>query len=99
AVAVPADEGKEAQLNMRKVHSPTGAKPQCPQCEAIELRRNGRVGFLQRKVYPRFGYFPWECGQCRQIFMLKQRSTGYRQHAINPPKQPKLELFPSDNRS
>ena len=56
-------------------------KPHCPQCEGVELRRHGRVGFWQRVVMPRFGLFPWECGLCRKIFFLSQRSTDYRQHA------------------
>ena len=54
------------------------AKPRCPRCEAIELRRNGRSGFWQRQVFSRLGYFPWECGQCRVVYMLKLRSWGYR---------------------
>ncbi len=57
-----------------------GEKPHCPQCDGIELRRQGRIGFLQRTVLPRLGLFPWECGLCRKIFLLKQRSVAYRQH-------------------
>ncbi len=59
----------------------TGEKPHCPQCEGIELRRQGRVGLMQRVVLPRLGLFPWECGLCRKIYFLRQRSTGYRQHS------------------
>ncbi len=58
----------------------SAAKPQCPHCEAIELRRQARSGLWQKQVLSRLGYFPWECGQCRQIFMLKLRSSGYRQN-------------------
>jgi hypothetical protein len=50
----------------------------CPHCEGIELRRNGRAGFWQRQIMSRLGYFPWECGQCRLIYMLQRRSIGYR---------------------
>lgn len=56
----------------------SAVKPQCPHCESIELRRQARTGFLQRQLLSRLGYFPWECGQCRQIYLLKLRSTGYR---------------------
>ena len=62
----------------------TGEKPHCPQCDGIELRRQGRIGFLQRAVFPRMGLFPWECGLCRKVFFLKQRSTAYRQHITEP---------------
>ncbi len=53
------------------------ARPQCPHCENIELRRHARTGLWQRKVMPRLGYFPWECGQCREIFMLRMRAATY----------------------
>ena len=59
-----------------------GAKPRCLQCDGIELRRQGRFGFWQRVIAPHFGLFPWECGLCRKIYMLRQRSTGYRQHSV-----------------
>ena len=70
-----------AMVNVRHERALMGEKPHCPDCERVALRRQGRIGFLQRVVYPRFGLFPWECGLCRKIFMLSQRSTGYRQHA------------------
>jgi hypothetical protein len=54
------------------------AMPQCPQCEVIELRRQGRTGFLQKVIWSYFGYYPWECGLCRQVYMLKQRTIEYR---------------------
>lgn len=58
-----------------------GEKPHCPQCDGVELRRHGRIGLWQRVVMPRFGLFPWECGLCRKIFFLSQRSTDYRHHS------------------
>ena len=51
-----------------------GLKPCCPDCDGVELRRHSREGFVQRTVLPRFGVFPWECGLCRKIFLLKQRA-------------------------
>ena len=61
-----------------------GPKPHCPDCESVELRRQGRTGFLQTVVLPRLGLFPWECGLCRKIFLLRQRRTRYRKHATEP---------------
>jgi hypothetical protein len=52
-------------------------QPLCPHCENIELRRQGRVGIWQRVILPWFGLFPWECGLCRRIYMVRQRSGGY----------------------
>ena len=57
---------------------PAGGKLHCPQCDGIELRRQGRVGFLQRSILPRFGLFPWECGLCRKVYLLRQRSSSDR---------------------
>ena len=71
-----------------------GEKPHCPQCDGVELRRQGRIGFLQRAVYPRFGLFPWECGLCRKVYMLKQRTTDYRQHSLEA-SIPAIRLAPS----
>ena len=57
------------------------SQPICPHCENIELRRQGRVGLWQRVVLSRFGFYPWECGLCRRIFMLRQRLGAYASSA------------------
>jgi DNA-directed RNA polymerase subunit RPC12/RpoP len=44
----------------------------CPNC-ATDLRRIPRETFLQRKIYPLFGYYPWECPLCREPIMIKKR--------------------------
>jgi len=53
-------------------------KMTCPSCAEVELTRVARHGFLQERVYPKFGMYPWECTQCRQIFLLKSRGYSYR---------------------
>jgi ribosomal protein L37AE/L43A len=53
------------------------AQPLCPNCDGVELRRQGRVGIWQRVVLPWMGLYPWECGLCRRIYTLRQRSSGY----------------------
>jgi hypothetical protein len=37
------------------------------------MRRLMRESFMQRKVYPFFGYYPWECPLCRELVMFKVR--------------------------
>jgi len=37
-----------------------------------------RHGFLQKKVYPMFGYYPWECALCRHINFFKARGQRVR---------------------
>ncbi len=62
-------------IQLRREQAPAGERPRCRSCEKIELRRQGRVGFLQKSVLSRFGYYPWECGLCREITFLRQRSV------------------------
>jgi hypothetical protein len=50
----------------------------CPNCHGIELARIARCGFMQVHVYPKFRIFPWKCGACRQMFLLKGRGRRYR---------------------
>lgn len=45
----------------------------CPKCGLHRLQRLARRGFLQRRIYAFFGYYPWECPKCRETVMLKLR--------------------------
>jgi DNA-directed RNA polymerase subunit RPC12/RpoP len=47
-------------------------KVRCDYC-GNQLRRLAREGFLQKKVYSKFGYFPWECPLCREPVLVKQQ--------------------------
>ena len=37
------------------------------------MRRVARQGFLQRQIYSLFGYYPWECGACKKVILLRKR--------------------------
>lgn len=37
------------------------------------MRRLRRDGLLQVKVFPLFGYYPWQCGNCRAKMLLRNR--------------------------
>jgi hypothetical protein len=50
----------------------------CPECGSQHLRRLPRQGFLQRKIYASFGYYPWECPICRNSFLLRKRGKRMR---------------------
>jgi hypothetical protein len=45
----------------------------CPECGSDRPRRLERKGFLQMKVYPVFGYYPWMCGACKTSFLARKR--------------------------
>ena len=45
----------------------------CPECGQDALYRCHRKGFLQSRLYPLLGLFPWNCTYCRRSFLLKRR--------------------------
>jgi DNA-directed RNA polymerase subunit RPC12/RpoP len=47
-------------------------RARCENC-GNALRRLARQGFLQKKLYSRFGYYPWECPLCRELVMVRQQ--------------------------
>jgi predicted nucleic-acid-binding Zn-ribbon protein len=60
------------------------APSDCPKCGS-RLRRLERKGFLQIKVYPKFGYYPWECPVCRETSFLKKRYNLKRRRTEESP--------------
>jgi hypothetical protein len=47
-------------------------------CGKQSLYRTSRKGFLQRVVLSRFGYYPWKCGMCKNVQMVKNRGVRSR---------------------
>ncbi len=50
----------------------------CTRCGS-NMRRLSRKGFLQRKIYSFFGYYPWECPLCRTPLLLKKKHQQHQQ--------------------
>jgi hypothetical protein len=46
----------------------------CAKCGS-RMRRLARKGFLQSKLFPIFGYYPWECFTCRSKKLMRSRGT------------------------
>jgi hypothetical protein len=46
------------------------------------MRRLLRESFLQKHVYPLFGYYPWECPLCRKPVLLKVRRMRKRRSKL-----------------
>jgi len=64
---------------------------QCPKCSEEDiLRRIERVGLLQEKVYPLFGYYPWECSGCRKRSLMKDRGEKKRRVRPARPSRPRI---------
>jgi hypothetical protein len=55
----------------------------CPMCGCSYLRRVPRVGFKQKVILSAFGYYPWECGQCKESFILRKR---YGRRRVSDPE-------------
>jgi uncharacterized C2H2 Zn-finger protein len=54
----------------------------CPQCGLENPHRMERRGFLEKRIYSIFGYFPWRCSRCESRFYLRKR---YQKHRQSPP--------------
>lgn len=68
-------------LQVEVVHAPVN----CPQCGERALYRRERRGFLQRRVFPRLGFYPWHCISCRKSTLLRLRSNQEEIAAFEPP--------------
>jgi hypothetical protein len=63
----------------------------CKNCGAQDaLRRQHRRGFFQRRLFPIFGLFPWECVLCRKVKLYRQEmkpNQRVRQHGASVDRQ------------
>lgn len=57
---------------------------QCPRCDSTYMRRMSRMGLLEGKILPIFGYFPWRCTGCGGSFLMKKRGQPTRRHKYSP---------------
>jgi hypothetical protein len=60
------------QTNPSKLRAKDGVL-RCPICGCSCLHRIRRAGFAQRTFLALFGYYPWECAQCKERFLIKKR--------------------------
>lgn len=45
----------------------------CKHCGSHRIYRVIREGYLQEKIFPMFGYYPWKCKNCKSRSLLKLR--------------------------
>lgn len=50
-----------------------GPYVECQRCKDETMQRIRRRGFLQKRVYPLFGYYPWKCMRCKQLLFKRVR--------------------------
>ena len=46
----------------------------CQKCGSDRVYRVIRKGYFQEKIYPLFGYYPWQCMKCGVRVILHQRA-------------------------
>ena len=46
----------------------------CQKCGSDRVYRVERERFIQKWIYPQFGYYPWRCTICRNHMMLRKRN-------------------------
>lgn len=51
----------------------------CDDCGSDEVFRIFRKGFLQQRIYPLFGFFPWRCKKCGLRLMMRKRDLASKQ--------------------
>lgn len=45
----------------------------CQRCGSGKVHRVFREGFVQVKILPLFGYYPWRCKNCGNLAILRKR--------------------------
>jgi hypothetical protein len=74
---------EECKLVWDPSHRATGLRSLrmvCRYCGAPgAMRRELRKGFLQARIFPLFGLFPWECQLCRKVRLYSRRVEEERQ--------------------
>ena len=51
----------------------------CRQCGSSQVYRVFRQGYLQERIYPLFGFYPWKCKACDQGMLLRKRKRSRSQ--------------------
>jgi predicted RNA-binding Zn-ribbon protein involved in translation (DUF1610 family) len=50
----------------------------CPDCGCDKVYRIQRTGFLRRRIFPIFGFYPWVCKDCGREALLRKRNRRRR---------------------
>jgi hypothetical protein len=46
---------------------------QCSDCGFNHVARARRSGFLEARILPLFGFYPWKCPKCKTRFLFHYR--------------------------
>jgi len=59
----------------------------CPKCSFSQPRRLPRTTWMERRLMPWFGLYPWECPLCRIHFYRKNRVDREHRICVEPPAE------------
>lgn len=65
------DESRVADGTIEKTE--VSATVACPACGSTRVHRVERKGFMQLRIYPLFGLYPWYCRECRTYSLIRRR--------------------------
>lgn len=75
---MPDEKPESAVESVAEEKTAKGHVLECPRCGGNDLKRVKRAGFVQERVYPIFGYYPWKCTKCLGNVLLKKRGQAKR---------------------
>jgi hypothetical protein len=61
----------------------------CPRCFYARVNRIERKGFMEKHIYPLFGFYPWYCRECRTNILIRKRyrRRSSRKNYVNENKE------------
>ncbi len=66
--------GKPGEVDVKSDDTAAGEdRIYCRQCSSDRIFRVFRKGFMEERIYSRFGYFPWRCLSCGSRVLLRRR--------------------------
>ena len=73
---VETSRASETEIEQGEHHNPV----LCLRCGSDRIRRIARAGLLHQYIFPMFGKYPWRCGRCGALSMLKKRALSGKRH-------------------
>jgi hypothetical protein len=52
----------------------------CKHCGSNQIFRVFRQGYMQERIYPLFGFYPWKCKVCQGSMLLRKRKRSRSQN-------------------
>jgi DNA-directed RNA polymerase subunit RPC12/RpoP len=77
---MPVEMARGAMVGSMVERSSAKEPVHCQKCGSEKVYRVGREGYLQVKIYPLFGYYPWRCMRCGVHVILRKRKRAMKKN-------------------